>query len=74
MTLRRNIDFNKINLGQYYTPLKYISLVNTWLVEVGVNQEYIIADYLVRYKYLSEKDVMGDKVLKLHHKYVVLIK
>lgn len=38
------MDFNKINLGQYYTPFKYISLVNSWLVEVGVNQEYIIAD------------------------------
>ena len=44
MTLRRNMVFNKINLGQYYTPFKYISLVNSWLVEVGVNQEYIIAD------------------------------
>lgn len=44
MTLRRNMDVDKINLGQYYTPFKYISLVNSWLVEVGVNQEYIIAD------------------------------
>lgn len=32
--------------------------------------EYVVADYLVRHKYLSEKDVAEDKVLKLHHKYV----
>ena len=38
------------------------------------DEEYIIADYLVRYKYLSEKYVMDDRVLILHHKYVVFIK
>lgn len=40
----RTMLVDKVNLGQYYTPFKYISLVNSWLVEVGVNQEYIIAD------------------------------
>lgn len=34
------------------------------------DDEYVVASYLVRYKYLSERDVMDDNVLKLHHKYV----
>ncbi len=35
--------------------------------------EYIIADYLVRNKYLREDDVQNDKLL-LHHKRVVMVR
>lgn len=34
------------------------------------DNEYIIADRLVRYQYIRDDEVESDNVIKLHHKYV----
>lgn len=58
---------NKINLGQYYTPLKYINIVNEWLVNHGVTKDFTIADlscgdgrFLQLPSYLSNPRIGND--------------
>lgn len=60
-------NVNKINLGQYYTPLKYINIVDSWLVKYGISKEYTIADlscgdgrFLQLPSYLSNQRVGND--------------
>ena len=58
---------SKINLGQYYTPLKYINIVDSWLVKHGITKEYTIADlscgdgrFLQLPSYLSNQRIGND--------------
>lgn len=57
----------RINLGQYYTPLKYINVVNWWLVNHGVTNDFTIADlscgdgrFLQLPSYLSNPRIGND--------------
>lgn len=34
----------RVNLGSFYTPAKYVSRVAEWLRDVGINEEWVIAD------------------------------
>ena len=63
-----NDDLLDIAKRLYMYIIWYVQYAVLYFSAFYTDNEYIIADRLVRYQYIRDDEVESDNVIKLHHK------